>query len=211
MKTYSIEKLDAIAIETANRMQDGLRKNKKYLTNILRIRQEKLNREFVFTPENIQKILCLDRWIMDCFEKLKEEALKILPDLDKRIENKDLFLHDYEVEVKVIPSILFPDEEGEMSEPTEGIYEVLDRYLPEFILSFSISHLDSDNIHFDKSLNWNNLIGATNGELADYYISYALHELSEHALYSLSDIIQINDLWSEITVSYQHFEKRELI
>jgi hypothetical protein len=216
---YSFEQLENMALHNIQLMRKKEERHKNAIEEMLFVRKMKLNNEFVFTQGNIEKILRLNQRFMECFEKLKKESAAIVEELEAKINNNDPFLQDYEIEAKVTPFILAQDEDsGECVEPHSGIYELLRDVLPDFILQFDPRCLlkqhqfyQENEIHCDKSTNWNNLVGAKNGELADHYISYALHELYDHTLYSISDILKINELWVEIKVTYQNFVEKKRV
>jgi hypothetical protein len=201
---FSVEELEHLAI------------NGKYekMGNVLQTRKRKLDSELRWTPENIEKLLVLDSKFISCFEKMTAEAISIYETLDERIKNNDAFLQYFNLDMKVTPSILVPDAEGELAEPEEGIYQVLMENLPKFILSKeTCGDLDSDmdknmdyfaDLYLDKSHNWSEYDGLRHGELSKYYISYAIHDLHHHTLLSIPDILKINQLWSEVTVCHQN-------
>jgi hypothetical protein len=60
-----------------------------------------------------------------------------------------------------------------------------------------------DNLYFDRELSWDDGLG--NGEFANHYIGYGIHELYHHSQFSLSDIVRINYLWGEVKIVQQHF------
>jgi hypothetical protein len=108
--------------------------------------------------------------------------------------------------MKVKPFILVPDAEGELVEPEDGIYQILMENLPDFILSTTMGGIVSfEDLYLDKSHNWNDCDGLSHGELSEHYISYAIHDLYDHTLLSIPDILRINQLWAEVTVCQQHF------
>jgi hypothetical protein len=131
-------------------------------------------------------------------------------ELEKRIAGNDKFLHDYEIEVVITPRILVQGEDGEWEEPDEGIYELLQSDINPIVISFDPRHCNADEIHFNKELNWSRLF-ARNGELDEHYICYGMHELYDHSLYALSDILKINDLWADIKMELQHYGGHVLI
>jgi hypothetical protein len=197
LEIFSVEELEHLAI------------NGKFekIKNILQKRRCKLNREFQWTPENIEKLLELDSKLIACFKKMKTEAVSIFEMQQRRIDNKDAFLHDFNLDMKVTPFILVPDaEEGKLVEPEDGIYQVLMENLPDVLLSATMFSIDSfSGLYLDKSLNWNECDGLSHGELSEYYISYAIHDLYDHTMLSIPDILKINQLWAEVTVCHQHF------
>ena len=174
------------------------------------VRQYKINENFVWTPENIDKLLALNQKLISCFEKLIEEAKPIVKALQKRVDEKDAFLHDFEIEANIKPFILVPDEDGKLCEPESGIELILMENLPKSVLAFDpkrniIEDTLNENIHLKKDLNWN-IDGLLRGKFDDHHISYAIHELHDHTCWSFPDILKINHLWSELRVRFQNFE-----
>ncbi|MCL2074389.1 MAG: hypothetical protein FWH18_10730 [Marinilabiliaceae bacterium] len=177
------------------------------LEEYLDIRRYKMNKNFEWTPENIDKLLALNQKFISCFEKLIEEATPVVKALQKSINDKDSFLHDFEIEANIKPSILVSDEDGEMCEPDDGIEQILMANLPEHILNFNPKHYIiedniNNNIHFNKELSWN--IEWLDKISDDHYICYAIHELCHHTCWSIPDILKINNLWSQLRVVYQN-------
>ena len=204
----NVEELENLILShwTAAKKKRANEKLEEYLSE----RQSKMNENFEWTPENIDKLLALNNKLTTCFEKLVKEATPIFKALQKRLDEKDAFLHDFEIEAKIKPFILVPDEDGTLCEPDSGIELILMENLPEHILNINlksdiIEDRLTDNIHFSKKLNWNNsrLFG---GNFDDHYICYAIHELCDHTFWSFSDILKINHLWSEVKVLFQNFE-----
>ena len=66
---------------------------------ILKERQEKINYKFDWTAENKEKLLYLDKMILDCLEKARKEARPIIQEFQKRSDNEDPFLHEFRIEV----------------------------------------------------------------------------------------------------------------
>jgi hypothetical protein len=212
LEQYSVAELEAMAIEFEAKIRKRSWKKSweddRHLKRILSVRREKLNAEFVFTPENIAKILRLNQQLMDGMEKLRKEGEKIVRNLEERVKNNDPFLHDYEINATISPLIKEPDEDGDMSEPDEGIYCLLNSVFSNegICLNFD-PRLDSNDRYFDKTINCNRIM-AKNGELDDYFISRALCNFHDYTEWSWQDIIKINELWCEIYVRHQHFVEK---
>jgi hypothetical protein len=175
---------------------------------ILITRREKLNREFKWTDEKINRFLKINEQIMDAFNKADKEGKALLEILENRLKNNDPFLHDYLIKVKLRLFILEPDEEtGELVERGEGIYWILYSTLPEkSILRYYIDTNDSFvKLYFDKKLNWNTEYFGD--EFSKYYIGYGIHEILDHGTFAWEDILKINEIWAEVNVIYQHLIK----
>jgi hypothetical protein len=205
---YSVKELEETAMVLERAYSKEHTPDYELLELALEIRKLKLNAEFVFTPENIAKILRLNEQIMDCLEKLRQEAMQEIVCLKQKSESNNAFLHDYEMECKILPFIYVKNEEtGEMQEATEGIDSLLNLMWNKYMLRFDAANEDlrEHSLYFNKELNWNECNMPGNGELADFYIGYGIHELVDHSLFSLSDIVRINFLWGEVITRQQHF------
>ncbi|MDR0865007.1 MAG: hypothetical protein LBO74_08755 [Candidatus Symbiothrix sp.] len=207
---HSVAELEAMAIEFVAKIRKGSWKKSweddLQLKNILSVRHQKLNDEFVFTPENIEKILRINQKLMEGMEKLRKEEEAIICNFEERMKNNDSFLNDYEIEAQIMPFIMEQDENGQnMGEPDKGIYCLLHTLFPDDCCL----HFDPrwDDTYFDKKQNCNRIM-AKNGELDDYFISLALCDFHDYTQWSWQDIIKINELWCEVKVTHQHFVEK---
>ena len=207
LESYSVEKLEEFIIQAYQQSFDNqaMKNCKKQIIIALNVRRRMLNNKFEWTTENKEKLLLLNNKLMECFEKLKTEALAIAQACNKRIEAKDNFLHDFEIEGYVQPYI-YEYRNGKYYEKEEdGIEEVLEDYWGERLLCFNARDIKkiNDNIFFNKKLSWN--IELLKGIFNEHDISYAIHCLCMHADgWSLQDILRINHLEAELRVLYQH-------
>jgi hypothetical protein len=206
LKKFSIAELEEMAMSI--RVKDDS-PEKDLREWMLEERQKRMNQQFVYTPEHIRQMVKLNEIVTDALEMMCREAEKELLQMQKRKRKNDPFLHDYGVECKLTPYIYVKDEEsGDMCEPDEGIDALLIETLPEYVLWWfegDTSERLRDRLYFSEDLNWNECDGFSNGELSDYYINYAMHELFHHTYFSLSDILRINWLWAEVQPLRQHF------
>ena len=205
LNSYSVSELEAMAIE-ANEIRTKCRvKDETSFYFILRVRQIKLNRDFVFTPEYIEKFLWIDREIKKCVNKLQKRGERLNKHLERQIKKKNSFFNDYEIEALIDPKILVWKEEYQsLSEldDDDGILNVIDEfhYNNHFKLEFNLRHPHSCYFHD----NWNTMVGAGD-TFANYHIGYGMHKLYDHSFWSLSDIVKINEIWCDLRVEYQHF------
>ena len=179
---------------------------------ILIERRRRLNDSFVFSPETAEKFLNLNRQIMECLETMLNEGINILREREQ-LKNNGSYFQEHDIKAKIYPEILIPNKKsGEMEYPEEGIYFLLnDMNFDCPLLHFTIhdddlssSPEERNGIYFDKSMNWlTSLHGADFSILGDAYIGYGMHELSEHTMYSLPDILKINCLRPVLTVTHQ--------
>jgi hypothetical protein len=123
-EAYTVEQLDTI-IQEIYRIGESHKRASVKLREYLGIRKYKLNKAFEWTPENMEKFISINQKLNDCWEKLYIEAQSIFKTLNKRVEENDDFLHDFEIEARVNPFIYVPDEDGDMIEVQDCVEEVL--------------------------------------------------------------------------------------
>jgi len=99
---HSLAALEAMAISIFN--NDNW--DKKALREILEERKRRLNKDFVFTPENIDTFLWIDYEIKECAKKLQQQGIEIIKNLEKLTQEKDAFFNDFEVEAFIRPVIM---------------------------------------------------------------------------------------------------------
>jgi len=170
----------------------------------LSLRQQELNKKFVWTDEARESILKLNQKIFDCEKTLYEEYHARKKELDKRIDAKDDFLTDYNCDMRMDLKILTLDENGELYEPWKGVYSLLNEYLEK--QSESIPRMNYDFINDkedDDILNWNITLGSASEHFKDDFIHYGIHCLYDHALLAWEDILKINSIHIEVNVDYQ--------
>ena len=217
IKACSLEELEALAVHlheiywTAEKSlnlqhrpsgRDELRhiKNIPSLDDILRVRKWKLNHDFKFTPKTIARFVKINDLFVDCQKKAFVEAKPIRRRLARRLKNQDLFIKDFEMEIQLHPFI----------NNATGIHGLLQdiTHASPALLTRNARHLNQiNNSHNLDRLNWNECDGLSHGELADYHICYAMHELYEHSYWSLPDILKITQVWTDLTIAHQHFAK----
>jgi hypothetical protein len=202
-ESYSIDELERIAIR-ANKRGD-----EEELETALSIRRWKLNQTIEWTAENKEKLLCLNAKLINCFEKLKAEACVLCETLlCRRRDMNDGFLHDFEIEAKVKPSVFAKINGINTYEFESEIYDVLDDKWNDLVnLRFSINNEDPDEreiLYLNRKQNWN-IEHWFKGQFDEHFISQGIHDLYDHTNWSFHDILKINYLDARLMVDYQHF------
>jgi len=192
----------------------------------LEARKHKLNQEFVFTPEHIEKFLWIDQEIKKHLNRLRIEGEKLVEDLEKITKDENSFFNDYEIEAIVTPKILVWKEEYQSLselEPEDGVLDEIDHYHFEHKddeLKFNPRHLET-SLYFDEfysdedkkkgTNNWNTMVYEwrdlikENPALVKHHIGYGMRQLCNNTLWSLQDIMLINEFWCDIKVEYQRY------
>jgi hypothetical protein len=200
-KTKSVKKLEAIAQEEYTKC---LRGDEAKLKAALRVRANKLNETFEWTVENKERLLLLNKKLMDGFEQLRTEVTEVQRILQKRKDGNDEFLQYYDIEASIRP--VFHDAED------ESTAKILEDVWNEWYLNFSVypnESLDNNVLYFDYETNWNDVTLHLMGHFDEHYISYGIHDLFDHIYeWSCSDILKINTLWVEYKVTCRHLEEK---
>ena len=206
----SVEQLEDIIMRLYNHglyRRERTKKVKDELNEALRERQYKINRTFEWTPGNREKLLHLNQKMIQCWEKLDAEARQTRQTLQKRLDDSDGFLHDFEIEATVSSFIYVPGGDGEFYEAEDCIEEVLidSMDLPHCGVNHTTySGDDHEIIYLCRDQNWNTE-PLFEGHFDGHFISQAIHDLYDHTHLSFPDILKINRLWGELQVTHQHF------
>jgi len=207
---YSIDQLEE-AIMSLYALHHKSRQEKDELMEALLIRKLKMNERFEWTPENREKLLRLNQKLIECWTKIREEAKQTIETLHKRINEPDNFLTDYYVEAKVLSFIYIPDEDGRFWEAQDCIEEVLIDSLDDckYVVNYDSfeSKEDLDYCKYLDRAHYYHDDPIFDKEFEAHFISLAVHELYDHTLWSLPDILRINRLWAEVQVVKQHIKE----
>jgi hypothetical protein len=129
--------------------------------------------------------------------------------------DKDAFWENHDVEIILHPDILAKDEKnGEWDSPYNNVYSVLLDYMPECELAINIVNEDynpatkdekgfREDINVNHDLSWN-IEGFGDIDLQDQYICYAIHVLYSHNEWANKDILKINNIETEVRVTYRY-------
>lgn len=179
------------------------------LKNILDERCHVLNQMFIPSPENIQRLIQVNKHLSTLTKKLdsRVEQMQIQRPL---ISDPD-FDNDYNIEGHLrVP--FYGEEESVLSLPDDRYYgsnfalmiNCLDAAYPEPVLR-SLPQRKALNDEF----NWNEGPFEKYPELKDITICYAIHELCQHRPYSIPDLLRLNSFCCEVQLTAQNFTRQD--
>jgi hypothetical protein len=203
IRPYDLKTIEDLAIEIHWKDYKS-KKDVEVLNSLLSVRKAKLDEYFQWTDKNKIRLIKINAYIMETFNKAYNELRNIAFSLERRINNNDPWLKDYELEISLTPLI-----KGDYDENIcRNILVVLSEPQYSYIsYGFSHSHYNSmiNEIptYMDKSVNWNNEF--FNGEFNGYYICYEIHQLLEIGNWSFRDILNIEMITADIEVIHQHY------
>jgi len=198
------------------------RKLKRKIEAYLGQRSWLIKDEFRFTPEIVKHIERVNQILTDKTAKVVKKASELDRQMQVIKAAGDDFLDDYEIEGTVdiyydgenLFQLLDEDENDGQSD-YHAMAEILCDINTLHLRSFCFSDRNTTNeneekIYLDEMLkrNWNiELLSAPELSHIEYFC-YASHCLFCDSNYSISDIIRINDFWSEVNVQWQNLDKK---
>jgi hypothetical protein len=177
------------------------------LNKVFEQRKYLLKKRFKYTKENIKKILWVNKRLIECFKKGYKEACLAFEQLKERKQNKDPFVDECSVTIRVQPFLLeynakekyWAEPEGDF--PRMNMDDVLNSLIPHDTASMGT---ETD---LDDDFNWNE--GLEGDVFKKNRICYAFHNLLDHSLWSLADIVRIKEFWTEVEVVHQNMDQKK--
>lgn len=202
-ENYTVKQLEKILIEQYSDYCD-YENIKPYA--LLYLRKRKLNSIFKWTPKDIDKILDFDKKLNECLVIAYNDAKRLIPKLNKRINDKNDLFNDFEIELSIIP-FNFTNDENDRSENIEvnTIEDILDNFVEYFHIFLNYSKWEEELKEFHKKdWNWNNQWPFFE-QFKNHFISTALYRFIQYTeVLSISDILKIQRLWLKLNVDYQY-------
>ena len=144
----------------------------------MRERREKQNEAFVWSPENIAKIIRLNDKLWALMQEADRIGKSIHEDIQKLIaEGKNYYDENTDVEVRIIY-------EGELAEE-DPLWDSVESWTG--MNGFDLMNDD----HNGSPLNWN-ICEFARPELDGHYICYMMHWFFHEGLYSLQDAVTMD-------------------
>ena len=209
LETLSVEGLESLAIELYDLNYSKV--DKELLGMVTHERAIRINQDFVWTPEKRQRFLQVSKELTSRIEAGYEEAWRIADSLEERIKNGDVFLNDYEVDLKVTPYM--KSNEAEVSNDWKTSIELVLSEPKSWFSVFEESvaghfHYDTSSVRvskfIDTEFNWN--VEYLRGVFDDSWVDYAIHWLLD-LNWSFQDIVNIDHIWVDVAVKYQSFRR----
>lgn len=189
------------------------KKQKEEVKRLLWVRGDILNEMFQPTEANLAQ-----------FCKVNEELYRLTMALDERVKKliskKELlfdfldFDDDYELEGTL--KFVFNDESSICHLPDDDYYgsnfAVMIKTLFEVYSHSGIESIVTLNEHrgpLDDGVSWDEYPFNRFPEFKDSITCYAVHDLTDHKLYSIPDLLRLNDFWSEVEFKVQSITNQD--
>ena len=168
----------------------------------LRDRKHALNKEFVFSEENVKRLSHISKLLGDKSRDAYEMAEKLESYILPAMKEPDTFISDYEIEFEVCffaekKYSHIPDLQGNPFFECKPIwFSKADRKESEC------------KEHKDWLFNTDHTEVIREGHpLSTFQHSYLFHDLIYHTILSYQDIADIEDIWIEVVMTVQNFQE----
>lgn len=72
-----------------------------------------------------------------------------------------------------------------------------------------IEHINGSSTKLDDGQSWNEYPFSSRKEFENIIICHAVHQLTSHQLYSIPDLIRLNDFWAEVHLIIQSITEQD--
>ena len=193
---------------------DNLSKEQKEEVKLLlQERRDILNELFEPTEANLAQFCKLNDELYRLTMALNERVKRIVSKKDILLDSND-FDDDYELEGTL--KFVFNDETSISRLPDDDYYgsnfAVMIKTLYEVYVDYGIESIVTINEHhgpLDDGVSWYEYPFNRFPEFKDFIICYAVHDLTDHKLYSIPDLLRLNDFWSEVEFKVQSITNQD--
>ena len=201
-----IKSITGTDIEGSDKWLDNNLK-KEAVIKLLNERKHLLNDKFVADEKDILRFREINERLFTLTHQLFERVNKLHDDLSSIMTQKD-FDDDYNLEGTL--RFCFNGEESVLK------LEDDERYGSDFMLMIKLisdvtygrCEENIEDIHYeshplDDGQSWNEYPFRGRKEFEDIVICHAEHQLTDHQLYSIPDLLRLNDFWAEVKLTIQ--------
>ena len=193
---------------------DNLSKEQKEEVKLLlQERRDILNELFQPTEANLAQFCKLNDELYRLTMALNERVKRIVSKKYILLDSND-FDDDYELEGTL--KFVFNDETSISRLPDDDYYgsnfAVMIKTLYEVYVDYGIESIVTINEHhgpLDDGVSWYEYPFNRFPEFKDFIICYAVHDLTDHKLYSIPDLLRLNDFWSEVEFKVQSITNQD--
>ena len=168
----------------------------------LRDRKHALNKEFVFSEENVNRLSHINKLLADKSKDAYEMAEKLESYILPGMKDPDTFISDYEIEFEVCffaekKYSHIPDLQGNPFFECQPIW---------------FSKADRKEAECKEHKDWlfntdHTEVFQGRQQLSSFKHSYLFHDLIDHTILSYQDIADIEDIWIEVVLTVQNFQE----
>lgn len=169
----------------------------------LRERKQLLDKEFVFSDDNIKRLSNINTLLAEKSEAAYQQAERMENDVLNLMNNNDPFISDYEIEFKLN---FFSEKKYSNIPDLQGnpIFECD----PIWFYKKEMGKESEKNEHKDWLFKTDHTKSFCEGHpLNNFHHCYLFHDLIDHTILSYQDIVDIEDIWLEVVLRIQNFQE----
>ena len=201
-----IKAITGTNIEGADSWLDVAEK-RMIVKNLLRERRNLLNLMFVADETAMLRFREINERLFTLTHQLFERVNKLHDDLSSIMTQQD-FDDDYNLEGTL--RFCFNGEESVLRLEDDERYCSDFRLMIKVISDVTYGRYEEniEDIHYgshplDDGQSWNEYPFRGRKEFEDIIICHAVHQLTDHQLYSIQDLLRLNDFWAEVNLTLQ--------
>lgn len=186
---------------------DLAKEQKEEVKRLLLERRDILNVMFKPTEENAARLRKVNDELYRLTMALNERVIELIGKKELLLDSPD-FDDDYELEGTL--KYVYNNEASICHLPDDDYYgsnfAVMIKTLYEVYSHSGIESIVTINEHhgpLDDGVSWYEYPFNRFPEFKDLIICYAVHDLTDHKLYSIPDLLRLNDFWSEVIFKAQ--------
>ena len=182
-----------------------LHKKSRYLEDLLLKRREILNDLFVPSSANLKRLERVNEYLYNLtiklYQRVSQMASKKIdwfnqPDFDDSYNLEGTLIFQYNEE----DSVLKLKDDGYYGSDFPAIIEIIAKFHNRYSPAIQQFYLDSELLEDGKS--WNEY-PFHDKEYDNLIICHAVHDICNHKLYSIPDLLRLNDFWAEVKLTVQ--------
>lgn len=183
----------------------GLHKKSRYLEDLLLRRREILNDLFVPSSANLKRLERVNEYLNNLTIKLHQRVSQMAskksewydqPDFDDSYNLEGTLMFQYNEE----DSVLKLEDDGYYGSDFSAIIEIIAEFHNRYSPAIQQFYPDSELLDDGKSWNEYPFHGK---EYDNLTICHAVHDICDHKLYSIPDLLRLNDFWAEVKLTVQ--------
>ena len=181
---------------------------KKKVFKLLKERQRVINLNFVPEARNMERLKELNNYLLNLTQRLYHRVQEAQSKIKLMMDNPDF---DDDCEVEGTLRYCFNDENSVLKlwddELLGSNFTLMIKLISDLTYGTPKENIE-EFYHFSKPLDdgesWNEYPFDKSPAFRNIIISHAVHQLTNHQLYSIPDLLRLNDFWAEVKLTIQN-------
>lgn len=201
-----IKQITGSSIDGSDKWLKNNRKKKKVF-KLLKERQLVINLNFVPETRNMERLNELNNYLLNLSQRLYKRVQEAQSKIKILMDNPDF---DDDCEVEGILRYCFNDENSVLKlwddELLGSNFTLMIKLISDLTYGTPKENIE-EFYHFshplDDGISWNEYPFDKSPAFRNIIICHAVHQLTNHQLYSIPDLLRLNDFWAEVKMTIQ--------